>query len=288
MTTSIDIPTQQMLRWPIIEAFKELQSSCRQKQLVERVGSRLELSEEVMLHPRGEGPSTELSYRIHWAKFTLKKVGFLVRLEHGLWALTKEGQRITGPEEIEEKIKKLSWSSEENETDGAVSDDPDDDGDEVKWKSELLEKVRSMKWEAFEKLAKQVLSQLGFDDIDVTPPKGDKGIDLHGVVRNKESGIISSRVYVQCKRYSERSAIQRNAIDEFKGALQSKGQTSVGIFITSSRYTRGAKEAAKAENANNLITLIDGEQLAEMMKKTGVGVKKVVTVDHEFFNEEDS
>ena len=282
MVTSKDIPTQQMLHWPIIEAFRALQSSSRQKQLVEKVGDMCDLSDDIMLFPRGNGPTTELSYRIYWAKNTLKKIDVLDRLEHGLWALTKKGQKITKTD-LKKEVKEAFWTQQGNGSDDASSDSGND---EVTWKGELLEEVRSMKPEAFEKLAKQVLSQLGFDDLDVTPRTGDKGIDLQGVVRNKENGIMSSRVYVQCKRYKERNAIQRNAIDEFKGALQSKGQTAIGIFITSSRYAKGAKEAAK--EATNLITLVDGEKLVKMMKKTKVGVKMKVTVDRDFFSEEKS
>lgn len=192
MTTLKDIPTQQKLHWPIIEAFRALQSSCRQKQLVEKVGSMHNFSEEVMLFPRRNGPDTELSYRISWAKNTLKKIGVLHTLSHGVWALTTKGRKITQTE-LKKKIKEVQWSAHKDDSDNAVSDDGDDS---VTLESELLEAVRSMNPEAFEKLAKQVLSQLGFDDLDVTPRTGDKGIDLQGVVRNKENGIISSRVYV--------------------------------------------------------------------------------------------
>lgn len=282
MTTLKDIPTQQKLHWPIIEAFRALQSSCRQKQLVEKVGSMHNFSEEVMLFPRRNGPDTELSYRISWAKNTLKRIGVLHTLSHGVWALTKTGRKITQAE-LKKKIKEVQWSEHKDDSDSAVSDDGDDS---VTLESELLEAVRSMNPEAFEELAKQVLSQLGFDDLDVTPRTGDKGIDLQGVVRNKENGIISSRVYVQCKRYNERNAIQRPAIDEFKGALSGKAPTAIGIFITSSRYTPGAEEAAK--DANISINLIDGKELVEMMKETKVGVKTEVTVDKEFFSDESS
>ena len=282
MTTLKDIPTQQKLHWPIVEAFRELQSSCRQKQLVEKVCHMRKLSDDIKIFPRGNGPLTELSYRIGWAKNTLKKIGVLVTLEHGLWALTKRGQNITKAE-VEKEAKEAFWTAQEDDSDRTASDNG---SDKVAWKSELLEEVRSMKPEAFEKLAKQVLSQLGFDDLDVTPRRGDKGIDLQGVVRSKENGIMSSRVYVQCKRYKERNAIQRAAVDEFKGALQSKGPTAIGIFITSSRYTKGAEEAAK--KATNLITLVDGEKLVKMMKKTRVGVKMRVTVDRDFFSDESS
>lgn len=282
MVTSKDIPTQQMLHWPIIEAFRALQSSSRQKQLVEKVCGMQKLSDGIKLHPRGSGPVTELSYRISWAKNTLKKIGVLVTLEHGLWALTKKGQKITKAD-LKKEVKEAFWTQQEDGSDDANSDDGND---EVTWKSELIEEVRSMKPEAFEKLAKQVFSQLGFDDLDVTPRTGDKGIDLQGVVRNKENGIMSSRVYFQCKRYKERNTIQRAAIDEFKGALQSKGPTAIGIFITSSRYAKGAEEAAR--KATNLITLVDGEKLVKMMKKTKVGVKMKVTVDRDFFSEENS
>jgi restriction system protein len=62
-----------------------------------------------------------------------------------------------------------------------------------------------------------------------------------------------------------------------------------GVFITTSAFTREAREYAKAVQAT--IVLIDGPQLAELMLDHGVGVSvqqtiKLFKVDEDYFVED--
>jgi restriction system protein len=61
-----------------------------------------------------------------------------------------------------------------------------------------------------------------------------------------------------------------------------------GVFITSGRFTDGARHAAT--QAKVKIRLIDGEELARLMMDHGVGVNAVrtlslVKIDADFFDE---
>lgn len=68
------------------------------------------------------------------------------------------------------------------------------------------------------------------------------------------------------------------------GALSGKADS--GVFITTSRFSDGAQQYAA--NVPTRIILIDGERLAGLMIRYGVGVQvketyKVVEIDEDFF-----
>jgi len=72
------------------------------------------------------------------------------------------------------------------------------------------------------------------------------------------------------------------------GALHGK-RAKKGIFITTSTFTKGAKEYA--DGIETKLVLIDGAQLAELMFDYGVGVSTESTyvvkrIDSDFFENE--
>jgi restriction system protein len=93
---------------------------------------------------------------------------------------------------------------------------------------------------------------------------GDGGVD--GVVNQDPLGL--DRVYVQAKRYAD-AAISPSQINGFIGALNIK-RASKGVFVTASTFSKQAR--AHAESSTIHVVLIDGDQLAELMVRHGVGV----------------
>lgn len=78
----------------------------------------------------------------------------------------------------------------------------------------------------------------------------------------------------------------RPDIQAFVGALHGMG-ASRGIFITTSSFSPGAREYASSVSTR--VILIDGERLAGLMIKYGIGVQTrdiftVVEVDEDFFD----
>jgi len=151
---------------------------------------------------------------------------------------------------------------------------------------ELLSRVRVMHPKSFEKLVVDVLVAMGYggsqhDAAQVVGKSGDGGID--GVIKEDQLGL--DMVYVQAKRYT--ADVGPGAIREFVGSLGEHKATK-GVFITCGGFTSGAKEAAV--RAHHRIVLIDGDQLADYMIDTGVGVavSKAYTVkklDGDYFGE---
>ena len=133
---------------------------------------------------------------------------------------------------------------------------------------------------AFEHLVKRLLEEMGYQNVEVTPPSGDGGVD---VVADIELGITSVREVVQAKRH--RRTIQRKELDALRGSLH-RFNAVRGTIIATSQFAKGTKEAA-FESGAAPITLIDGDKLIDFLIEHDIGVRKqtlkVLTLDHEAF-----
>ena len=151
----------------------------------------------------------------------------------------------------------------------------------VEVKDELLHRVSDTDPEEFEHLCKILVEQTEqTTDIELTPFHGDGGIDIRGHI-GKE--FYQAQFGVQVKHYSKR--VGSPAMRGFVGALRSHNY-QFGSFITSSEFNSGAIEVAKGE-ASNPITLIDGNELAEIMTTQKLGVDQTndqLDIDEEFWD----
>jgi restriction system protein len=120
---------------------------------------------------------------------------------------------------------------------------------------------------AFEHLIKELLVAMGYDEVEVTSPSNDKGVDVVGRI---ELGITSVKEVVQVKRH--RRTIQRKDLDALRGCLH-RFQAVRGTIIATSRFSSGTQKAAFEIGAAP-ITLIDGDKLIELLAKHEIGVNK--------------
>ena len=153
---------------------------------------------------------------------------------------------------------------------------------------DILERVRSISPNAFEQLVIDVLLAMGYGGAEergiVTQASRDGGID--GVIDQDALGL--SKIYVQAKRYGEKNTVGRPAIQEFVGAVHAEG--TQGVFITSSSFTTDARDFAKKLSGSTSVVLVDGDQLARLMVKYGIGVQvertyTIKRIDEDFFDE---
>jgi len=121
--------------------------------------------------------------------------------------------------------------------------------------------------EGFEHLVKRLLEEMDYQDVEVTSPSNDGGVD---VIANIELGITSVREVVQAKRHKR--PIQRKDLDALRGSLY-RFNAVRGTIITTSRFSKGTQEAAFAGGAAP-ITLIDGDKLIDLLIQHGIGVRK--------------
>lgn len=151
--------------------------------------------------------------------------------------------------------------------------------------SQLLTRILAREPVFFEQAVLDLLIAMGYGGAEGkatrTQLSRDGGID--GIVDQDALGL--SRIYVQAKRYALDSSVARPEIQGFVGALHGNAANQ-GVFITTGRFSAGAQEYATSVPTR--VILIDGERLAALMIRYGVGVQvkqtvQIVEVDEDFF-----
>ena len=171
----------------------------------------------------------------------------------------------------------------------AVSPDEDDeDGestadevlDDVKVK--LQSAIANMSPAKFEQFSRALLTKMGVQFTDKgVQISNDGGIDGYGY-HIDDDDFRTTRVVIQCKRFNT-NPVSEPEINQFLGAMN-KYQADYGVFITNSRFTNKAREAAREGTP---ITLIDGNDLIRLVIKYELFVTPVTTyVLDDFYSEE--
>ena len=273
---------------PVLEAFHKLGGSGTNQEVEEAVIELLSLTDEEVddIH---RGNTSKLSYRLAWARNYLKRLGLVENSGRALWALTSEGLKTKNIDKDQSKIiiRELSGTTKAKNNTRTKNQEinnliaKSDELNELTWEDELVDILKSMKPDAFERLSQRFLRELGFSNVEVTGKTADGGIDGKGII--KIGGVLSFHVVFQCKRYT--GSVSSPAIRDFRGAMM--GRADKGLFITTGTFTRDAKKEAQRDGATP-IDLIDGNDLAEQLKDLRLGVdvqmKEHVTVKPEWFN----
>ena len=118
----------------------------------------------------------------------------------------------------------------------------------------------------FEELVGRLLEEMNYQNVAVVGQSGDGGVD---VVAEIQLGVTSVREVVQAKRHKR--TIQRKDLDALRGSLY-RFNAVRGTIVTTSRFAKGAVEAAFAQGAAP-ITLIDGDRLIDLLIEHGIGVR---------------
>ena len=296
-----ELPKHDALFWPVVSAFRQLDGSADNNQLVEKVIEILGLPDSLTAIPHKSGPQSEIGYRIAWVKSWLKWGGMLDNPQRAVWVLTSRGRDASEAEVNDVRIRRRAASASagkpamvgegasnttvpslvDHELDEAPTTDELEEFADDAWQNALLDVIKSMKAPAFERLSRQILLGLGFSHVEVVGRSGDGGIDLLGTVRL--NNVLSFRVLAQCKRYKE--TVGPGDIRNFRGAMQ--GRTDKGIFITSGRFTSEASKEASRDGVPS-IDLVDGAALAKLLKDLKMGVEtrlvERVIIKPDFFN----
>lgn len=120
-----------------------------------------------------------------------------------------------------------------------------------------LEHLREVDPYDFEELVAKVWGNMGYE-AEVTQDSQDKGID---VVAEKAEPY-DEKILIQAKRKSEGNKVSAPTVRKV-GGLKSKNKVDKVIIVTSTGYTRQAKEEASDYN----VKLIDGKKLLELYQE---------------------
>ena len=146
-------------------------------------------------------------------------------------------------------------------------------------RQQLLTNLKALSPTDFEIFSKKLLEIYGFSDLHVTPASKDGGIDGHGKLK---VGISHLDVAFQSKRWNN-SLVSQKEIQFFRGSIQ--GKCEQGIYFTTSKYTRGAKEVSLQRGAVPIV-LIDGDLIIDFMidKEFGVSINSMKLLSINFEN----
>ena len=270
--------------------------------------ARLTEQQQTQMLPSGKGLT--FHNRIGWGVSFLTNVGALQRPQRGHYQITDAGRELIGlfPNGVRERdVKALGLDPNspirvyQASTPRAINAGPIIEVDaealtpieqvqsgieriHEEVATDLLARLQGKEPGFFEQAVVDLLLAMGYGGTtgtgNVTQLSNDGGID--GVIDQDILGL--NRVYIQAKRYADGNTVGRPDLQAFVGALS--GKAGSGVFITTSRFSEGAK--TYAESVPTRIILINGERLTSLMIRYGVGVQaretyKVVEVDEDFF-----
>lgn len=302
------IPDYQTLMRPVLASLVDGEVR-RSRDVIEAMADEFSLTPEERAAKVPSGQK-RIDNRAGWALSYLSQAGLIERPGRGLVKISDEGRAALDrhPRRIDAKSLDEYPAFREFRDRKRGRSASGDDGDqkptgtdeELSTPNDLAERAERINRAAVERevlAAALNLTPTGFEELVVrlldrmgygrkgsarrTAPTGDGGID--GIISQDPLGL--DRIYIQAKRYTD-APVDRPAIHTFAGALMSK-QGDRGVFITTSRFTRGAID--EAERINARIELIDGARLAELLVEHGVGVQPEHSVtlyrlDEDFFD----
>lgn len=293
----MSIPQHHEIRIPALELLNK-NDSMKLKDFLEPLSIYFNLSEdEIMeIYPSGNG---QVFYdRISWALSYLNMSGLLDKPKRGVYKINHIGQELLKtPKKINSYIdKKLETREPSKQKKKNVKDDlfiNENTSDQTPSEklyasfsaikssiySDILNTILSKKPIEFEKLVVLLLQDMGYgggikNSGFVTKASNDGGID--GIINEDVLGL--GKIHIQAKRYNLDAVISREEIQKFVGAL-AVAQSNKGVFITTSSYSKGAKEYVQNLNGTTTIVLIDGQKLAEYIYDFGLGMQVEQTIE---------
>ncbi|MBS1790088.1 MAG: restriction endonuclease [Acidobacteria bacterium] len=306
------IPDYQTLMLPVLQLLGDGQEHLL-RDIVQKLSDQFGLSEEERRHLLPSGVSTTMGSRIGWAKTYLHKARLLNLTGRGRLQISSRGTSVLQrpPEKINVaflkqfpefvefqspskngELDKTSEQTAQNSLEEPLAPDEALDSAykqlQADLESQLLDKMKSMSPESFERLVVEVLVKMGYggtlEDAGKAVGKShDEGID--GVIKEDRLGF--DQIYIQAKKWSD-SPVGRPEIQKFVGALQPH-RARKGVFITTSTFTKDAEDFVK--RIETKVILINGFQLAKMMIDLNVGVSisrayQIKKIDSDYFEEE--
>ena len=298
MTAPSAMPTWEELLVPVLQVLTDghLRGRREMSQLVaEHVGLSDEQRAEML-----ESGQPKADNRVGWALSALALSGSIDRPRKGQYVMADKGRQLLAqhPQGLVERVlfpdgrgRKGAWSVKSEPVQAPSALDPLEqieqgvDRVHAEVAGQLLDRLRAQAPDFLEQAVLDLLVAMGYGGVDKQARRlggsGDGGVD--GVIDQDPLGL--ERVYVQAKRYAADNTVGRETIQAFVGALHGR-HAERGIFITTSRFSPGAVEYA--QGINSRVILIDGDRLAGLMIRYGVGVQtrhtyRVVELDEDFF-----
>lgn len=266
---------------PLLETLKELGGAGKTSDVIDSVIEYLKIPEK-KVDERIPSGTSRVRNRIQWARLYLVKAGFIEANRRGFWKLTDKGWSTTLDDQKSASLFKEIHSAFSKADEAKIKDQTFDETtiEEEEHGEILLKTIQEISPSGFERLCKRLLTECGFQRVNITGRSGDSGIDGIGIL--EINALVSFKVLFQCKRYKE--SVGPSIIRDFRGAMG--GRADKGIIITTGRFTKEAQNEAIRDGVPP-IELVDGEKLIDMFEKYKLGLrpKTVYEIVPEFFEE---
>lgn len=282
MKKSPNLPFHVQFFLPIMEALRKLGGSASPSELKDALVDMLQITEDELQEMLKSG-RTRIDNQIAWSRIYLVREGLLDVSDPDVWSLTEDGlRRLLTEEEVLGIFKRIhgAFMTKKGKPTVATPHIETEVDEQEAPKEALLDLLKSLSPEGFERLCQRLLRASGFKRVEVKGRSGDGGIDGEGIL--EINPLVSLKVIFQAKRYKD--AVSPSQVRDFRGAMQ--GRAEKGIFITTGRFTREAKNEAIREGAPP-IELVDGEKLVQLFEQRQLGLKPktIYEIDDTFFDE---
>ncbi len=283
----------EFVKWfgPLLDALRDLGDSGRPREVSDRIAKNLNLPDSVLDATLKSGGS-KFHNQVAWARQYLVWEGCLDASKYGTWKLTEKGREAKISEDqahaiflkwvaVNQENRKNKRSSEKIESEiSAIVDEVSPEEAASNENLKLIDLLRDLNSEGFEKVCRELLRESGFENVEITGGSADGGIDGFGTL--EINPFVSFKVIFQCKRYKEGNTVSRAQVGDFRNAMI--GRAEKGIIITTSTFSNAAIQEANRDGAPK-IELVDGTMLVKMFEKVELGLTKrlVYDVDVAFF-----
>jgi restriction system protein len=211
---------------------------------------------------------------VRFATVDASKAGWMLK-QKGQWTLTEPGReafsKLPDPEAFFRRAKELyrEWrdrtpkvssdeQTESGEAEAEVEKAPEiifEQAEEQAW-NEVEQYLRAMPPYEFQELVASLLRAMGYHVSWVSPPGKDGGIDI--LAWGDPLGTRPPRIKVQVKRVG-----QNVSVDVLRSFMAVLGDDDVGLFVTTSSFTKDAIEEARTQ-AKRKVTLVDLERFFDL------------------------
>ena len=294
------LPKYDELYVPFLTVIKDGQVHVS-KVVASDVAALLHLSAEELAEQLPSQRQTVFLNRLNWAKTYLKKAGLVDSPSRGSYIITPEGKKLieNGVTITNNYLKKhyasfaafvgneavLSSASTPTQEDVKTPEEKMDALQQTindTLADDLLTEIMQQTPLFFEQLVVDLMKAMDYGDGFKTKYSGDDGID--GVIHEDKLGF--NLIYIQAKRWNPDVTIGRPEIQKFFGAMMGPPRIEKGLFITTAKFSKGARDYADAQH----IILVDGKQLTSLMIEYGLGVSvqkiyKVKRIDSDYFSD---
>jgi restriction system protein len=278
------IPDYQTIMLPLLESVKDKQEHSI-RELNKHITEIFNLSEEEKRERIPSGQQTIIYNRVGWSSTYLKKAGLLESTQRGYIRITDRGIEVLRkkpskidveylkqfPEFIEFRTIRKKKKADSKEPLQTPQELIEEEYQKINYNlaQEILKAIKKNDPSFLEKLVVDLLVKMGYGGTQKDPGVvigriGDEGLD--GKIKEDRLGL--DNIYIQAKNWE--NTVGRREIQQFVGALQGP-KLKKGIFITTSKFSKGAKEYAENMGEPRII-LIDGEELTKLMIENDIGV----------------